>query len=312
MTPLGCKFTHRLAAPHNLVMSSTEDAVTPPIRGNFMTYHYKTLGLASAVALSMLAGGAQAATLQVELWDVLAPEPGCCTGNDESDQILARGFTPENTIALRPVNGSGDTISPPNSNNFLNADFFSGAFESNSSLAPVPNDWAGVDYIVGLSSDLMFNIDSSELQSGFTNNVNLASDSANPTIDSFFNRTLGGVGENSILGTVVRITGMLSVQNGDTFDVTTDDGVRLTLGGNELLFDPTLNDTQTMTSTAFGGASGPAAFELLWFEGNTIGAHLQVEGNFTPVPLPASALLLLGGLGGLGGLSALRRRKRTA
>ena len=32
----------------------------------------------------------------------------------------------------------------------------------------------------------------------------------------------------------------------------------------------------------------------------------------TPVPLPASALLLLGGLGGLGGLSALRRRKRTA
>jgi len=38
---------------------------------------------------------------------------------------------------------------------------------------------------------------------------------------------------------------------------------------------------------------------------------LQVTGNFTPVPLPASALLLLGGLGGLGGLSALRRRKRT-
>jgi hypothetical protein len=36
-----------------------------------------------------------------------------------------------------------------------------------------------------------------------------------------------------------------------------------------------------------------------------------VTGNFTPVPLPASALLLLGGLGGLGGLSALRRRKRT-
>ena len=32
----------------------------------------------------------------------------------------------------------------------------------------------------------------------------------------------------------------------------------------------------------------------------------------SPVPLPASALLLLGGLGGLGGLSALRRRKRTA
>jgi hypothetical protein len=32
----------------------------------------------------------------------------------------------------------------------------------------------------------------------------------------------------------------------------------------------------------------------------------------TPIPLPASALLLLGGLGGLGGLSALRRRKRAA
>lgn len=44
---------------------------------------------------------------------------------------------------------------------------------------------------------------------------------------------------------------------------------------------------------------------------NTGGFDVAAIG-VSPVPLPASALLLLGGLGGLGGVSALRRRKRVA
>jgi len=76
-----------------------------------MTYHYKTLGLASVVALSMLAGGAQAATLKVQVWDVLAPEPGGFTGNLEQPQIDAYGTTPNNIIALRPVDSGGNTVS---------------------------------------------------------------------------------------------------------------------------------------------------------------------------------------------------------
>jgi hypothetical protein len=45
---------------------------------------------------------------------------------------------------------------------------------------------------------------------------------------------------------------------------------------------------------------------------NTTAAYDATLTATAPIPLPASALMLLGGLGGLGGLSALRRRKRAA
>jgi len=276
-----------------------------------MTYHYKTLGLASVVALSMLAGGAQAATLKVQVWDVLAPEPGGFTGNLEQPQIDAYGTTPNNIIALRPVDSGGNTVSGSVASfEGSNVDFFTAGFEAGGSFASTPNDWAGVDYIVGnLAPDLTFNINSSQLQSGFSAD-GLSSGSSTPSIDDFFGTSLGGVGNNSILGTVARITGTLSVEAGETYTITSDDGYRLTVGGQELAFLSSLDGGSTNESEAVVG-SGFQSFEMLWFEGNTVGADLQVTGNFTPVPLPASALLLLGGLGGLGGLSALRRRKRT-
>jgi hypothetical protein len=280
----------------------------------FMTYHYKTLGLASVVALSMLAGGAQAATLKVEVWDVLAPQPGGFTGNDEGQQITAYGGnTPNNIIALRPLVNGNPVANDTSDFEGRNVDFFSAGFVD----AGDPGDsfgdnaWAGVDYIVGnLAPDLTFNINSSQLQSGFSAD-GLSSDSSTPSIDDFFGTSLGGVGNNSILGTVARITGTLSVEAGETYTITSDDGYRLTVGGQELAFLSSLDGGSTNESQAVVG-SGFQSFEMLWFEGNTVGADLQVTGNFTPVPLPASALLLLGGLGGLGGLSALRRRKRTA
>jgi len=74
--------------------------------------------------------------------------------------------------------------------------------------------------------------------------------------------------------------------------------------------------TEQFLSTSFAGAS-PAFSERLFFEWSGLQNVRQVDvgiasAPISPVPLPASALLLLGGLGGLGGLSALRRRKRTA
>jgi len=74
--------------------------------------------------------------------------------------------------------------------------------------------------------------------------------------------------------------------------------------------------TEQFLSTSFA-AAGPAFSERLFFEWSGLQNVRQVDvgiasAPISPVPLPASALLLLGGLGGLGGLSALRRRKRTA
>ena len=276
-----------------------------------MTYHTKTLGFAGMAALSLLAGGAQAATLNVQVWDVLAPEPGGFTGNFEQPQINAQGTAPNNVIALRPVDSSGTTVSGSVASfQGSNVDFFSAGFEKDGSFAA--NDWAGVDYIAqNLSPDLTFTIDSSQLQNGFSAG-GLTSGSPTPTIDTFFGTSLGGVGNNAILGTVARITGQINAKNGDEYSITSDDGYRLTVGGQDLAFLSSLDGGSTNTSDAFSGTSGPATFEMLWFEGNTVGAVLQVEGNFSPVPLPAAGLLLLGGLGGLGGLSALRRRKRAA
>ena len=245
----------------------------------------------AALAAISIAGTAQAVTLKVEIWDVLAPEPGCCTGNNEAQQVAAWVTTPGNTVAL--IDNSGN--------------FFNGGFSAGTSTGGF--DEAGVDYIVAnLTPDLMFNIDSSALVTGFFAN-GLASNSATPSIDDFFGTSLGGVGSNAILGTVARITGNLSVAAGDTFDVASDDGYRLTVGGEVLAFQPDLNGNLTpVTSSAVSASNGNAGFELIWFEGNTVGAALQVQGDFKAVPLPAGGLLLLTALGGV---ALLRRRRQT-
>ena len=94
----------------------------------------------------------------------------------------------------------------------------------------------------------------------------------------------------------------------------------------EVLYDEDFNlSTGKFRATAESGILGFAdgflsaadgygdgrKFKLTFFE-STADPQRQNLVAASPVPLPASALLLLGGLGGLGGLSALRRRKRTA
>ena len=74
---------------------------------------------------------------------------------------------------------------------------------------------------------------------------------------------------------------------------------------------------------AHGGVDGSLDLVTMQFDGPIDLTNIQmttgagdgfgIDGiQVASVPLPASALLLLGGLGGLGGLSVLRRRKRAA
>ena len=115
--------------------------------------------LLTASAAGLLAGAAQAASLNVMVWDVLAPEPGCCTGNNEDDQNAQTG----KTLALE--NGE-------------DANFFNGAFLGGGSNAGY--DEAGVDHIVNtVTADLSFSIDSSALTAGFLA-TGLSSTSSSP------------------------------------------------------------------------------------------------------------------------------------
>ncbi|MEM8630184.1 MAG: VPLPA-CTERM sorting domain-containing protein [Pseudomonadota bacterium] len=251
-------------------------------------------GTAAGVAALFFATSASAVTLDVMVWDIVAPEPGCCAGNDEGEQ-LGDGVARQNDVVL----------SPGGNNNF-----FDTALTNGTSAEGL--DEAGVDYIVdNLDADLSFQMDSSDLAAGFSA-LGLTNSAAQggPTINDFFGLgDLGGVGANSILGTIVKITGTIAIDTGDFFSITSDDGYRLTVNGEILDEVSVLQAPKTKDTGAYPLASGNVDFELLWFEDNRVKAALKMTPEVQPVPLPAGLPLLLAGLGAMG-LAA--RKKRTA
>lgn len=86
------------------------------------------------------------------------------------------------------------------------------------------------------------------------------------------------------------------------FDVTHDDGVRFFENGTSI---GGVNGPTSVRNTeipSFGGGT----LEILYVATNGNPSILEVDARVSPIPLPAGAWLLLGGLGALG---ALRRRK---
>lgn len=138
--------------------------------------------------------------------------------------------------------------------------------------------------------------------------------------DTFFELGFGGVVEFQFgkkfsgPGSVVEITTMnpdnwpeaMTVEVGTKGDENsfkfadpnpfTNSDTTFTFGGGP--FDTVRLTDITRTLDGFRSTNGTGGFDV---------AAIGV----TPVPLPASALLLLGGFGGLGGLAALRRRKQA-
>lgn len=233
-------------------------------------------GVAFTVAVSV-SGAAFAVPMQIEIWDVFAPVPGQLGNN--------------------PVQPTGEfTIDGPN--------YLDGSADSAQAA------------IASRAADVIVSVDSSALIAGYTQSGGIGVTLGNETIGGFFNVsgadvTGGNVNflDNFLLGTVARLTGVVNVADpAPQIDVFSDDGYLVTIGGTEVaraggLQAPRL-DTYSLDAVA--GQTG-AAFEMIWFEANVVNAALQVEANFSEVPVPAAAWLFGSGLIALAGL---KRRKR--
>jgi hypothetical protein len=240
-----------------------------------------------AVATTFLsAASAQAALVQIELWDVLAGPSTCCATNPTAAvQDAARTVDTGNTVLANL------------------ADPF------NAFYLPLVNN-----VIVGEGAHFTFSMDSSLLTAGFYVNGITGLAGGGQTLNNFFGFDIdgagNGIGNNSVLGTILRITGFVDVVANDPYQIRSDDGYSVAIGAAPVVVNDGLQ-APTTTNHAYVGPAGIKAFSMVWFDNQRSEAALKVTGlNFvTAVPLPAGLPLLLAGFGAL---LALRSRKKAA
>ena len=119
-----------------------------------------------------------------------------------------------------------------------------------------------------------------------------------------------GAAGNSVNDTILQFTGNISVTNGETFTITHDDGLTLTIGSTTVLSVPGPT-APTSTSYTYTGLTGTYSFDLIY--GECCGAPAVLDATLpysaSSVPEPSSFGLLGVGLLGLGCAVALRRRR---
>ena len=115
---------------------------------------------------------------------------------------------------------------------------------------------------------------------------------------------------------VFQFTGSIALLNGtNSFSIASDDGFELKVGGVVVGSFEGTRAIGNPTTFDYSSDGGIEDFQLSFFEdqNSQVGLYGTLNGavieNVAPVPLPASSLLLLGGLGGL---VALRRKKKAA
>jgi hypothetical protein len=121
--------------------------------------------------------------------------------------------------------------------------------------------------------------------------------------------TLASQMDDFTTGTIIDFKGFVSVINGQTFTVTHDDGLTLTIGGILAVNhpEPTAPDISTDTYT---GPTGTFAFELVYTECCSGPAVLQLDLPLEQsVPDGGSTMALLGGALTMMGVVARRFRK---
>jgi hypothetical protein len=120
--------------------------------------------------------------------------------------------------------------------------------------------------------------------------------------------TLASLMDDLSQGALVEFTGQVTVSNGQTFDVTHDDGLTLIIGGLDLGFDPGPT-SPTLSQATYTGPSGTFPFQLVYAECCSGPAVLQVDLPFeSTVPEFGSTLALLGAC--LTGIAAMRQARK--
>jgi len=103
---------------------------------------------------------------------------------------------------------------------------------------------------------------------------------------------------SAISPSLIEFTGLVSVINGQTFTVTHDDGLTLTIGGLAVISTPGPTGPVQTTQT-YTGPSGDFPFTLVYGECCGGSAVLQIDLPFRPsassVPEPAAAPLAISG-----------------
>lgn len=122
----------------------------------------------------------------------------------------------------------------------------------------------------------------------------------------------------SFLGSIITLTGHILLQAGvNTFDIFSDDGFSLLVGGTEIGRFESLRAPASSIINHNAGLGGVVAFELRYFEGSLTQAALigKLNGHIltavAPIPVPATLPMIIGGLVVLGGLRK-RRKQRQA
>lgn len=164
--------------------------------------------------------------------------------------------------------------------------------------------------IAGQTADATFESTVIDYPNGSLNSI-----SDNTTLSAFLGVDAGSlVGDGSVdlTNSIFRWTGYVDLAAGShTLTVGSDDGFRLTVGGNTILQNTPRGFAET--SGTFNFAGGVTAVELLFYENSGYtGVEFSIDGALasaaTPVPLPATAAL---SLAGLGALTAVRRARKA-
>lgn len=112
-------------------------------------------------------------------------------------------------------------------------------------------------------------------------------------------------------GTILELTGFVSVTNGQTFTVQHDDGLQLQIG-SVLVVNAPGPTSPTITTVNYTGPTGTFAFDLVY--GECCGAPAVLATSLPllgPVPEPDTYGMLLSGLG-IMAFVGRRRRKQAA